>query len=122
METKKISENLSELTDNAKSYIQFRLNILKLDLTERLARLISSLLMSVIYFVVFICILVFLSITFILLFRDFIGPAWLAALIVTVFYVLVAVGIFLFRYRLFINPVISVLSKIILEDDAEEKK
>jgi uncharacterized membrane protein YqjE len=122
MESRKISDNLTELNDNVKEYIQLRINLLKIEFTEKAAKLSSAIMMTLLYFIIVICVLVFISIAFIFLFRDFIGPAWVAALIVACVYIFFGFLIFLMRYRLFIDPLATLLSKIILEESDENEK
>ena len=122
MESKKISDNLSELNDNVKDYIQLRINLIKIEFTEKAAKLSSAIMMTLLYFIIVICVLVFLSIAFIFAFREYIGPGWIAALIVSGFYIFLGFMIFLLRYKLFIDPLASLLSKIILEGDDENEE
>jgi hypothetical protein len=122
MESKKISDNLSEMNDNVREYIRLRLNLLRMEFTEKATMLSSAIMMSILYFIIVVCILVFLSIAFIFAFREYIGPGWVAALIVAGVYILLGLLIYLLRYKLFIDPLATLLSKIILEetDDNEE--
>ena len=122
MESKKISDNLSELNDNVKDYIQLRINLIKIEFTEKAAKLSSAIMMTLLYFIIVICVLVFLSIAFIFAFREYIGPGWIAALIVSGFYIFLGFMIFLLRYKLFIDPLASLLSKIILEGGDENEE
>ena len=122
MESKRISDNLSELNDNVREYIRLRINLLKIEFTEKAAKLSSAIMMSLLYFIIVICVLVFLSIAFIFAFREYIGPGWVAALIVAGVYILFGFLIFLLRYKLFIDPLAVLLSKIILEEKDENEK
>ena len=122
MESKRISDNLSELSDNVRDYIKLRINLLKIEFTEKATKLASAIMMSLLYFIIVICILIFLSIAFIFVFRDYLGPGWVAALIVAGVYILLGFLIFLLRYKLFIDPLAVLLSKIILEEKDENEK
>jgi hypothetical protein len=122
MESTKISDNLSELNDNVREYIKLRINLLKIEFTQKAAKLSSAIMMSLLYFIIVICILVFLSIAFIFAFREYIGPGWVAALIVAGVYIFFGFLIFLLRYKLFIDPLAVLLSKIILEETDENEK
>jgi hypothetical protein len=122
MESKKISDNVSELNENVRAYIQLRINLLKIGFTEKATKLSSAIMMSLLYFIIVICVLVFLSIAFILAFREYIGPGWIAAMIVAGVYVLLGFLIFTLRYKLFIDPLARLLSKIILEESDENEQ
>ena len=52
MECKKISDNFSEISENIKEYILLKIDILKLTLTEKFARLASFVVIMLIFFVI----------------------------------------------------------------------
>jgi fatty acid desaturase len=120
MESQKLSDNFNEISDNAREYIRLKIDFLKLTLTEKLSLIISALLISVIFFLVFLFISLFVSLAFIFWFRDHAGPLYAGALIVAGFYLLVGAVVFLMRNKLFINPLVSQISKILLEEEDEE--
>ena len=121
MESQKLSDNFTEISENVKTYIQVKTDFLKLTLTEKLSLIISALLISVILFLVFLFISLFVSIAFIFWFKDHIGPLYAGSLIVAGFYLLIGVIVFLMRNRLFIDPLIAQISKILLEEEDDEK-
>jgi len=121
MESQKLSDNFNEISENVKAYIRVRTDLLKLMLTEKLSLIISSLLISIILFMVFLFISLFVSIAFIFWFRDHAGPMYVGALIVAGFYVLVGIIVFLMRNTIFIDPLVSQISKILLEEEDENK-
>jgi uncharacterized membrane protein YqjE len=115
----KISDNVSMLTENVKDYVNLRIDLAKLILTEKIARLAAFFLIAVIFFILAMFLLLFLSIFFVFWFGDMIGPSWAGALIVTVFYVLFGLFIYFRRHQLFINPLVSHLTKILMEEKDE---
>ena len=121
MEQQRISDHLSELTDDVKRYVKLKISLLKLTLTEKLSRLFTLVILILVFFILFLFIVLFLSMAFFFWFRDNIGPAYLGALIVSGFYIVLGLVICLLRYRLFINPVVSQLSKILLEEEPEDE-
>jgi hypothetical protein len=120
MESNKISDNVSEMTGNIKEYVRLRLDLLKLSLTEKLARLASFCIILLIICIVFLFFSLFISIAFVLWFREYVGPVYVGALIVAGFYLLLGAVVYLFRNSLFVNPFISMLSKVFLEDHDED--
>jgi hypothetical protein len=119
MESGKISDNFSSLTENVKDYINLRIDLAKLVITEKIARLSAFFLISVIFFILAMFLLLFLSIFFVFWFGDVVGPAWVGALIVTAFYVCCGLIIYYRRHELFINPLVSHLTKILMEEKDE---
>jgi hypothetical protein len=121
MEQKRISESIAELTDQVKNYVQLRIDLFKLNLTEKLATLTTTLLISIIFFIVFLFFTLFLSLAFIFWFKDYIGAAYIGALIVSVFYILIGIIVYLMRDKLFLNRIVVQISKILLEEEEENE-
>jgi uncharacterized membrane protein YqjE len=117
----RISENVSLLTENVKDYVNLRIDLAKLILTEKIARLVSFFLIAVIFFILAMFLLLFLSMAFVFWFENDIGPAWLGALIITGVYILGGVLIYFKRNQFFINPLVSHLTKILMEDKDENR-
>jgi hypothetical protein len=122
METKGISDNFNELTDNVKEYVRLKITEFKLTLVERTSILVSSFMLAIVFFILGLFLTLFLSLAFIYFFRANIGPEWVGALIVAAFYALVAIIAYVQRKKIFINPVITKISSIILEEEDDEEK
>lgn len=121
MESQNLSENFTGISDNVKAYIRLKTDFLKLTLTEKLSLIISALLVSIILFLVFLFISMFVSLAFIFWFRDHAGPLYAGALIVAGFYLLIGIIIFFMRNKLFIDPLVAQITKILLEEEDEKR-
>jgi uncharacterized membrane protein YqjE len=121
MESKRLSDNVNEISGNVQEYIRLRTDLLKLTLTEKLSTILSSLFISIILFLVFLFISMFISFAFIFWFRDHVGPLYVGALIVAAFYLLIGIIVFFMRNTLFIDPLVSQISKSLLEEEDGEK-
>lgn len=121
MESKKITENIKDLTGNVKEYLLLQLDLVKLIIAEKASRLLTTLLVVLAMFIIFLFLLTFLSLAFVLWFKDHVGEAYLGALIVAGFYLLLAVLLYLFRTALFVNPLVLSITKILLEKKDESK-
>ncbi len=121
MDKTKISDNFSSMTENIKAYIDLRINLFKLVLTEKLAKLASAFLISVIFFILAMFLLLFLSLAFVFWFGEVVGPTWVGALIVTVIYVFGGIYIYWQRHKLFINPLVTQLTRILMEEKDENE-
>jgi hypothetical protein len=117
----RISDNISDLTENVKDYVNLRIDLAKLILTEKLAKLAAFFLIAMIFFILAMFLLLFLSLAFVFWFGADVGPAWLGTLIITSVYVLVGVLIYVKRYQYFINPLVKQLAKILMEDKDENE-
>jgi uncharacterized membrane protein YqjE len=121
MEPGRISENVTLLTENLKDYVNLRVDLAKLILTEKIAKLASFFLIAVIFFILAMFLVLFLSLSFVYWFGNDVGPAWLGALMITAVYVLGGVLIYVKRHQFFINPLVSHLTKILMEDKDENE-
>ncbi|MEI7661376.1 MAG: phage holin family protein [Bacteroidota bacterium] len=121
MDTGRISDNFSQLTENVKDYVNLQVDLLKLVLTEKIARLATFFLIAVIFFILAMFLLLFLSLAFVFWFGQDLGPTWAGALIVTAFYIVFGVMIYGFRHTLFINPLVTRLTKILMEEKDENE-
>ena len=117
----RISDNVSLLTENVKDYVNLRIDLAKLILTEKISRLASFFLIAVIFFILAMFLLLFLSLAFVFWFGNDIGPAWIGALMITAVYLLGGVLIYVKRHQFFINPLVSHLTKILMEDGDENE-
>jgi uncharacterized membrane protein YqjE len=108
------------LTENVKDYVNLRIDLAKLILTEKIARLASFFLIAVIFFILAMFLLLFLSLSFVFWF-EVVGPAWLGALIIAAVYILGGVLIYVKRHQFFINPLVTHLTKILMEDKDENE-
>ena len=82
--------------------------------------LASYFLMSVIFFILGMFMILFISFAFVFWYGDEVGPTFVGALIVVGFYLLMALVIYGMRYKLFINPLVKKLAKIIMEEENED--
>jgi hypothetical protein len=122
MNTTKIPDQFSSLTDHVKEYIGLKLELFRLTATEKLASLTTHILLSLILFVLGMFFLLFLSLAFIFWYGEVAGPMYEAALMVAGFYVVIALVIWIFRIPVFVNPLISRLSNLFLEEGTDETK
>jgi hypothetical protein len=109
------------MTGNVRDYINLRVDYVKLILTEKIAKLASFFLIAVIFFILGMFLLLFISLAFIFWFGEVVGPAYLGALIVVAFYVIGGLAIYLLRHMLFINPLVVQLTKILMEGEDEHE-
>jgi uncharacterized membrane protein YqjE len=117
----RISQDISQITENVRDYVNLRIDLAKLILTEKIARLASFFLIAVIFFILAMFLLLFLSMAFVFWYGSDIGPAWVGALIITAIYVLLGLLIYVRRHQFFINPLVTHLTKILMEDKDENE-
>ena len=116
-----LCDNFSELTENVKKYINLRIDMLKLILTEKIAKIASVILFSVIIFILFMFLLLFLSFTFIYWYGATVGPTYAGALIVAGIYFLAGLILVIFRTQFITNPIIRQITKVLMDEKNEEQ-
>lgn len=119
MESKKISENFSDLAANVKEYLLLHLDLAKIIVAEKLSKLITILVIVIAMFIMFLFFMTFLSVAFIFWFRDHGGQAYVGSLIVAGFYIVVAMIIYFMRTAILVNPLVLQITKILLEKKHE---
>ncbi len=121
METGPISDNISSLTENVKDYINLRIDLFKLVITEKISRVVSAFLIAVVFFILAMFMLLFLSLAFMFWFGEVVGPTWAGALIVTALYVIAGLIIYRKRHQIFLNPLVTQITKVLMEEDSSHE-
>lgn len=119
METGPISDNISSLTENVKDYINLRIDLFKLVVTEKISRMVSAFLIAVVFFILAMFMLLFLSLAFMFWFGEVAGPTWVGALIVTALYILAGIVVYWKRHQIFLNPLVTQITKVLMEEEEE---
>lgn len=104
----------SALTTTVSRYIKLLLEDTRLNVTEKLTRLLSALTLCALLLVLAIAALLFLSIAVCRALGDVMNPIW-AYIIIAAFYALLAVIVFLGKNSLIVNPIARFVSRLLLE-------
>lgn len=121
-ENRTLPDKFSSLTGNVKDYVRLKIELYKLMAAEGLAQVIGHLLITLVLFLLCMFLLFFLSLTFIYWFGEEIGHTYVGAMIVVAFYLVASVIVYLFRYRIFVNPLISKLSGFFSEEGGNDEE
>lgn len=112
-----LSDNVSSISDGVKEYINLRVDLVKLLVTEKIALVASLAAIAIMMFLLIMFLLLVLSMSFVYWFSiSQMGPAWLGALLVAGFYLFFAGIVILFRNPIIVNPIIRKLTKLFMED------
>ena len=120
MESRKISDDFSSLSGNVKDYVRLKLELYKLMAVEGIAQLLSSIIISIVVLLLAIFFLFFLALAFVYWYGEVAGHMYVGALIVTGFYLILSVLVFIYRDKLFVNPLITKLTSLMQEEDSDE--
>lgn len=110
-EKEKILENAGETLEYAKQYIQHQQAAFKLDVAERMSRVLSKLVLSAVLLVLAFFIITLLSVSVALFIGEFCGSNAMGFLCVTSFYLLVACFIYVFKKAVIVNPIVKTILK-----------
>ena len=112
-------ENLQQLYQQLKRYVNIQRDYVKLQLVEKLTVLISTLLLVLILIVLGIIALFYLSFTFAYILEPLVGSLTGSFAIITCLIILIIL-IACFRKRLIIHPLVNFLDNLFLNDEDPE--
>lgn len=115
-----VTKPLKEITGEVRSYINLRVAQLSLSFSKVFARLNAVVVLAVILLLLAGMVMLMLSFAFVFWYGSKAGTYYHGFLIVALFYVLTGLLVYLFRRKLFIDPVIRSIMRRINEDLAAE--
>jgi|GEM_PF-935958 hypothetical protein len=104
----------SRLSESASTYIRLLIEDTKLNMVEKLTRLLSAIAMCSLLTILITAALVFISIAAGLALSTIIPPLW-AFIIVAGFYIIVMILLICYRTRLLVNPIARFISRLLLD-------
>jgi hypothetical protein len=117
MNKEKFGNNLQEVIDNIKQYVNLKTELYSLIILERLARISMQVVVLLIILQLVFFFMLFLSFGFVHWLDKVIGNQLVAYLIVATFYLILGVFVFVFRNQLFLNPLIKGFTRIFAEEE-----
>ncbi len=120
MKKNSLTDNFSELNDMIKSYLEARIDLWKVLLLEKITKIGTYFFTAISILVTFLFIMLFLAIAFSFWYGNTYGNISTGFLISAGFFVLVSLGIFVFRKPLFSNSIIKNIASIIFSDEENE--
>lgn len=115
-----VTKPLKEITVEAKNYVNLRLAQLSLSFSKAFARLNAVIVVAMILLGLAGFILLMLSFAFVFWYGSKVGTYYHGFLLVALFFALTGLFVYLFRQKLFIDPVIRSIIRRINEDLSEE--
>ena len=108
--------NYKEVISEVKSYASMRFDLIRLELLEKLSKIISLILLVFVCVLISIIVFTYLSILLLLWLNDVFSSMIPGVCIVAGVYAILLTAMIIFRKKVFLNPIVSVLSKIIFSD------
>lgn len=106
-------ETIAQLIEVLKHYLGLQTEYLKLDVIDKVVRLFTAFALAVVFFMILIAVLLYLSFAFAFWLASFTGTA-LAFLIVGIFHLLLFVAFFLMRKKWIEKPLVHFLAGLLL--------
>jgi hypothetical protein len=121
MSTERLTDEVKELSQNVKDYVNLRITLLKITITEKLSRVLTFLVLVFFTSLFVLLFSMFICFTLVYLYGEYIGPLWQGALIVAAIILLKAVLLYVFRRKLILDPIVRFLSRVFLEEQINEE-
>lgn len=115
-----MTDELKKLVADTKEYLDIRYNLLKLELLEKLSRIISLMVLFIVTAVLVLCVLVYFSLALIFWLKELTGSFIVSFLIVGGVFAVICAVVVLCKDRFFINPIVRHLSSILFNNDKNE--
>ena len=122
MENTRIADNISEVIDASRKYIEANLKLFKLSLLERLSKVVSLVISTTLVMLVGTLFLLFLSLAAAVYIGDLLQSRALGFLVMSLFFLLLVIVLWIKRKTLVINPVIRSLNDIVFTGDEPEEE
>lgn len=122
MENTRIADNISEVIDASRKYVEANLKLFKLSLLERLSKVVSLIISTTLVMLVGTIVMLLLSLSAAVLIGDMLHSRALGLLIMALFFLLLMIFLWVKRKTLIINPVIRSLNDIVFSDDEPDEE
>ena len=122
MENTRIADNISEVIDASRKYVEANLKLFKLSLLERLSKVVSLIISTTLVMLVGTIVMLLLSLSAAVLIGDMLHSRALGLLIMALFFLLLVIFLWVKRKTLIINPVIRSLNDIVFSDDEPDEE
>lgn len=121
MSNNSLSENFTDLYDSVKNYVEARLILFKLKITEKITKTGTYFISTFVIISVLLFALLFLSFAFSFWYGQRYGDIAGGFLISAGFYFLLAIIIYLFRKPIFSNNIVKNVSSIVFSEEEENE-
>jgi len=116
-----MSTTYSNLGNETKEYLNLQIQLLKLNLVEKISQTISLIITIMAGILLTLGAFLYLSIIFVIQIANHTGSFSVGLLIIATIFLIIFLLLILFKKRLIVNPIIKTISAIIF-NKAEERK
>lgn len=115
-------ENLQQLFAESKKYLELQVDYAKLELTEKLTILLSTLILVLILIILGMVALFYLSFTFAYVLAPYIGGLVGSFALITIFLLVIMSVVYHYRQKLIVAPMVKFLANLFLKDDQSQQR
>ncbi len=116
LKNKLMETDYKKIISELKSYASLRFDLIRLELLEKLSKIISLILLVFVCILISIIVFTYLSILLLLWLNDVFSSMIPGVCIIAGVYAILLTAMIIFRKKVFLNPIVSALSKIIFSD------
>lgn len=117
-----LTEQAATLAENAKDYIETRVDLVKLEVAEKVSLFAGNVAAILVIAVLVLCFIAFAGVGLALLIGNWVGHMWAGFVIVSLAYGLKAILLWKMRERLVRIPVMNHLLKLFFHEDQTGKE
>lgn len=122
MENKTIFENISELKDNLRQYLETRISYYGISAFEKAVKILTAITSRIIVSLLVVIALIFLSAAAAIYLGSILESTELGLLVVGGLYLLLGIVFYAFRKNIFSPIIIRSLADVFFKDDDEDEK
>ena len=109
-------ENMQQLFIEFKKYLELQKEYTKLEVTEKLSKLLSTHLLVLLVVILGVVVLFHLSFTLVYILAPLVGGLMMSFALITCFHILLIVLLVLFRKKLIIDPTVKLIAELFLDN------
>lgn len=117
MNKENFDKHLTSTIDNIKQYLNLKTELYTLIIFEKLSKVFAKFLFMLIFVFFLFFFLLFISLGFVKWFQEVTETTVWGYLIVSCFYLLLGIIIFTLRKRLFLDPILKVITDVVMEQE-----
>jgi hypothetical protein len=121
MEKTRIADNISEVVEASKTYIEANLKLFKLSLLERLSKVVSLIISTTLVMLVGMLFVLFLSLSAAMFIGSLLDSRTLGFLIMALLFLAIMIFLWVKRKTLVINSIIRTLNDIVFDDTENDE-
>lgn len=114
-----MQSDYKKILEECKEYASMRFDLLRLELLEKLSKIISLILLVIVCILIAVIIFTYLSVLLLLWFNEVFSSMIPGVCIVAGIYAIALAIMLIFKDKFFLNPIVGALSKIIFSEKTE---